>query len=91
VAVVVGDGAEMDDCLKLAAIEPTNELARRHHVGDVAFAEIAPFTLFTERVVDHNVSPPRLVEAGDQIGPDEAGSASDQQHSYPPWLLPPFA
>src|SRR5437764_6183350 len=87
----IGHGAEMDDRLKLAAIEPSDELARRHHVSDLPFAEIAPFTLCAERVIDHNVGAPGLVEAGDQIGPDEAGSAGDQQHSYPPRLLPPFA
>src|SRR5262249_2613609 len=83
----IGDGAEMDDRLKLAAIEPSDKFARRHHVSDLAFAEIAPFTLFAERVIDHNIGVPRLVEAGDQIGPDKAGSAGDQQHSYPPRLL----
>ena len=79
----VGDGAEMDHGVELAAVEPGAELAGRHHVGEAALAEIAPFARVAERIVDHDVGAPGLVEAGDQIGSDEPGPAGDQQHPHP--------
>jgi len=47
-------------------------------VRDLALAEITPFTGTAECVVNHDIGPPGLIEAGDQIGADEAGSAGDQ-------------
>src|SRR5262249_28371980 len=73
----------MDDGLELAAVEPAHQIAGRHEVGDLALAEVAPFGRVAERVVDGNVGAPGLVQAGDQIGTDEAGSARDQQHRSP--------
>src|SRR5262249_491680 len=73
----------MDDGLELAAVEPAHQIAGRHEVGDLALAEVAPFGRVAERVVDDNVGAPGLVQAGDQIGTDEAGSARDQQHRLP--------
>jgi hypothetical protein len=74
----VRDGTEMDDRSEFAAIEPADQFLRRHHVRELAFAEIAPFAGTAERIVNHNIGPPGLIEAGDQIGADEAGSAGDQ-------------
>src|SRR5262245_28525336 len=82
----------MNDRVELAAVEPADQFAGRHHVGELAFTEIAPFAGVAERVVNYDVGPPGLVKAGDQIGPDEPGSAGDQQHPSPPPVLPsPFA
>ena len=50
----------------------------RHHVRQLALAEIAPFTGAAERVVNHDIGPTGLIEAGDQIGADETGPAGDQ-------------
>src|SRR4029450_12899551 len=60
---------------------------RRPPTAGPALAAIAPFSGVPERVIDHDVGSPGLVGAGDQIGPDEAGSAGDQQHPYPPRLV----
>src|SRR5436305_1651560 len=80
----------MDDRIKLAAGEPAEELARRDHIGELALAQVAPLALRAERIIDRDISPPGLVEAGDQIGPDEPGPAGDQQHPVPatPAALP---
>src|SRR5262249_41587116 len=78
------DGAEMNDRLELAAVEPADQLAGGHDVGELAFTQIAPFARVAKRVVNHDVGSPGLVKAGDQIGPDEPGSAGDQQHLSPP-------
>ena len=71
----IGDGPEMQDGVELAAVEPPHQLARRHHVGELALTEIAPLAFIAESVVDHDVGPPRLGEASDQIGPDESRPA----------------
>src|SRR5262249_57628825 len=79
----VGDRAEMDDGLELAAVEPAHQLAGGYDIGDLALAEVAPFVRVAERIVDDNVGAPGLVQAGDQIGTDEAGSAPDPHHRSP--------
>ena len=68
----------MDDRIELAAIEPADQFLGRHHVRELALAEIAPFAGTAERVVNHDIGPPGLIEAGDQIGADETGPAGDQ-------------
>ena len=55
-----------------------DELPGRHHVRELALAEIAPFAGVAERVVNHDVGPPGLIEASDQIGADETSPAGDQ-------------
>ncbi len=67
----------MNDGLELAAVEPADQLAGRHDVGELPLTEIAPFAGVAEGIVDDNVSAPGLVKAGDQIGTDEPGSARD--------------
>ena len=77
----------MNDGLELAVIQPADQLAGRHDVGELALAEIAPLAGIPERVVDDNISTSGLVQAGDQIGTDEAGSACDQQHCSPAAII----
>src|SRR5262249_20839222 len=79
----VGDRAEMDDGLELAAVEPAHQLAGGYDIGDLALAEVAPFVRVAERIVDNNVGAPGLVQAGDQIGTDEPGSPLDHKHPPP--------
>jgi len=47
----VGDGAEMNDRFELAAVEPADQFAGRHHVGELALPKVAPFVGVAERVV----------------------------------------
>ncbi len=68
----------MNDRFELAAVEPADQFAGRHHVGELALPEVAPFVGVAERVVDHDIGPSGLVKAGNQIGPYEPGSAGDQ-------------
>jgi hypothetical protein len=50
----------------------------RHHVRELALADIAPFAGAAERVVNHDIGPTGLIEASDQIGADKTGPAGDQ-------------
>ena len=85
----VGDGAEMDDGVELAVVEPVEQLRRRHHVGELPLAEVAPFLIAAEMIVDDDVGAPGLVQARDHVGPDEPGPAGDQKHPLPrAWVLP---
>ena len=68
----------MDHRVELAAIEPGDQILGRHHVRELALAEIAPFTGTAECVVNHDIGPPGLIEVGDQIGADETSPAGDQ-------------
>ena len=86
----VGDGAEMDDGIELAALEPAEQLARRHHVGKLALAEIAPFLPAIERIVDHDVAVAGLVEARHHVRSDESGAAGDQKHPERHLSRPPL-
>ncbi len=43
-----GDGAEMDDGVELAAVEPAQQVGRRHEIGELAGGEIAPFAVAAE-------------------------------------------
>ena len=75
-----GDGAEVHDGVELAAVEPAQQIGRRHEFGELAAGEIAPFAVAAEHIVDGNVGAAGLVEARDHIRSDEAGPAGDQQH-----------
>src|ERR1700730_17349055 len=76
----VGNGAEMDDRIELASLKPAEQLAGWHHVGELSFAEIAPFLPGIEGIVDHDVAVAGLVEARHHIRADEPGPAGDQKH-----------
>src|SRR5262245_57482179 len=78
----------MDDRLELAAVEPAQQIVRRHHVRHLPLAEVAPLLVRAECVVDDDVGPSGLVEACDEIRADEPGSAGDQQHPHPAMLWP---
>ena len=67
----------MHDRLKLAAVEPAQEIGRRHEVGDLAIGEIAPLAVAAEHVVDDNVGATGLVEVRHDIRSDEPGPAGD--------------
>ena len=64
--------------VELTAVEPAQQVGRRHEVGDLPAAEVAPFAVIAETIVDGNVGPPSLVEAGNEIRSDEPGPAGDQ-------------
>ena len=68
----------MDDRIEFAAIEPADQFLGRHYVHELTLAEITPFAGTAERVVNHDIGPPGLIETGDQIGADETGTAGDQ-------------
>src|SRR5260370_6314658 len=76
----VGNGAEMDDGIEPASLQPAEQLAGWHHIGKLALAEIAPFLSGIEGIVDHDVAVAGLVEAGHHVRPDESGAAGDQKH-----------
>src|SRR5215470_1883674 len=78
----------MDDGVELALLEPGEERRRRHHVGELALGEIAPFVACAQLIADGNIGTPSLVEARHHIRSDEPGSASDQQHSRSAGVVP---
>ena len=57
------NGAKMHHGVELAAVEPAQQVGRRHEVGELPAAEIAPLAVTAETIVDGNVGPPGLVEA----------------------------
>ena len=79
----VGDGAQMDDGVELAAIEPGEQLGRRHDIGELALAEVAPFALAPRTSLTTMSVRPASLRLGDQIRSDEPGPAGDQQHPSP--------
>ena len=89
----VGDRADVDDGVELAAVEPGEQVLGRHHVGELALRQIAPFAVRTEDIVDDDVAAAGLVEARHDVRADEPGPAGDQQHPNPPRriLRPSFA
>ena len=74
------NGAEVHHGVELAAFQPAQQVRWRHEIGELALAEIAPLAVAAEKIVDHDVGPPSLIEARHDIRSDESGPAGDQQH-----------
>src|SRR5215831_15070392 len=70
----------MDHGIELAPFQPIGEAGRRNDVGELALLQVAPLAVRSERIVDDDVSAPRLVEIGDDIRSDKSRSAGNQQH-----------
>ena len=64
--------------LELAAVEPAQQIGRRHEVGKLALGEVAPLAVAAEEIVDDDVGAAGLVEARHHIRSDEPGPAGDQ-------------
>ena len=73
----------MDDGVELAAIKPRHQVGGRHDIGELSLGQVAPARIraFAEPVVDDDVGPAGLVQAGDDIRADEPGAAGDEQHA----------
>ena len=83
----LGNGAEMDDGVEPAAVQPVRQFARRHDVGELALGEIAPFAVMAEHVADDDVGAARLVERGHDIRSDKTGAPGHQQHDVPALIV----
>src|SRR5580698_984123 len=70
----------MDHRIELAAVEPWQQIGRRHEIGNLVCGEVVPFPVAAEKVVDGDVSASSLVEARDHVRPDKTGTAGDQKH-----------
>src|ERR1700726_2588943 len=70
----------MDYGVELAALEPLGQVGRGDEVGEPALLQIAPLAVRSERVVDHDIGLPGLIQVGDDVRPDESRSAGHQQH-----------
>ena len=68
----------MHDGVEFTAVEPPHQVGRRHEIGHLPAAEIAPFAVIAKAVVDGNIAPPSLIEAGNEIRSDEPGPAGNQ-------------
>src|SRR5262249_29682264 len=79
----IGNGAKMDDRIKLAAVKPPHEFIRRDDVGQTALGQIAPLVSGTHGVIDDNVGKSAVVKGCNKIGADESSSAGDQNHANP--------
>src|SRR5690242_19145787 len=77
----------MNHRIQPAALQPAGELCRRHNVGELALAEIAPFAVMAERVADGDIGAPGLVEGSHDIRSDKTGATGHQQHSVPALLV----
>src|SRR6516225_4395625 len=71
----------MDDALELAAFEPAKQIRRRNKIGELVLLQVAPLAVFAERVVHRDIVAPGLIEARDDVRPDETCSARYQQHA----------
>src|SRR5438552_1224104 len=71
----------MNDPVEFAAVEPAKQVHRRDEVGELVLLQVAPLAVLAERVVDHDIAVPGLIEARDDIRPDKTCSARYQQHA----------
>ena len=74
------DRAEMNDPIERAAIEPTKQVRRRYEVGELVLLQVAPLAVLAQRVVDHDIAAPGLIEARDDVRADKTCSTRYQQH-----------
>jgi hypothetical protein len=83
----------MDDGIELSAVEPAEQVGRRHHIRDLTLGEIAPLAVAAEHVIDGDIGPPGLVQGRDHIRANKPGPACDQKHPRPAvdWVRPSFA
>ena len=77
------NGAEMDDGIEPAALQPVRQFGRRHDVGELALGEIAPFAVMAEQVANGDVGAARVIQRGHDVRSDKTGAPGHQQHSAP--------
>ena len=77
----LGNGAEMDDGIEPAAVQPGRQFRRRHDVGKLALGEVAPFAVMAEQVADRDVGAAGVVQRGHDVRSDKTGAPGHQQHS----------
>ena len=78
----------MDHAIQLAALKPAKEISGPHKIRELALAKVLPLAVRAEDIIDDDIAAPSLIEAGDDIGPDEPGPAGNQQHRDPNSGLP---
>ena len=74
------NGAEMDDGVEPAALQPVRQFGRRHDVGELALGEIAPFAVMAEHVADRDVGAAGVIQRGHDVRSDKTGATGHQQH-----------
>src|SRR5712664_1250407 len=77
------NGAEMDDGVEPAALQPFRQLRRRHDVREPALGEIAPFAVMAEQIANRNIGVARVVQRGHNVRSDKTGATGHQQHDIP--------
>ena len=78
----LGDGAEMDDGLQPAALQPVHQFRGRHEIGEPALGQIAPFAVMAEHVA-HGHVPAGVIQRSHDVRPDKTGAPGHQQHAIP--------
>ncbi len=71
----------MNNRVELAAVQPAQQLGRRHEVCELPLGEIVPLAIVAEMVADGHIRPACVVQRGDHIRPDKPGSTGHQQHA----------
>ena len=74
------NGAEMDDGVEPAAVQPGRQFGRRHDVGELALGEVAPFAVVAEQVANRDVGAARVIQRGHDVRSDKTGAPGHQQH-----------
>ena len=84
----LADGAEVEHHFDRGALtEEGLEIVGMHHAGRRMAGEVAPFSLAAQRVRDYGfMSAPG--QLGMQVGADEAGTASYQDHEHVLYEVP---
>src|SRR6266581_8114564 len=77
------NGAEMDDGVEPAALQPFRQVRRRHDVREPALGEIAPFAVMAEHIANRYVGVAGVVQRGHDVRSDKTGATGHQQHDIP--------
>ncbi len=75
------NGAEMDDGVEPAAVQPVRQLRRRYDVRELALGEIAPFAVVAEHIAHGDIGAAGVVQRGHDVRSDKTGAPGHQQHS----------
>ena len=72
----------MHDRLDLAdmAVEIGKQGVGGNDVGELALGDVAPLVAVAQAVADDHRPAALFLQGGDDVGPDEAGSAGDHDH-----------
>ena len=73
----------MDDGIEPAALEPVQQLGRRHEVGELALGEIAPFAVMAEHIANRDIGAAGVIQRGHDVRSDKTGASGHQQHAVP--------